>query len=70
MGNAPDNHWRIIGSEQRPPRRRDEVLKEIKLALVINHGVGIDAQQRGGFDPYDSRLGSARRDVWGQRRRA
>jgi hypothetical protein len=70
MGKAPDNHWRILGSEQRPPRPRDEVLKDIALALVTNHGVGNESHRRGGFDPYDSRLGAARRDVWGQKRRA
>ncbi len=70
MGNAPDNHWRILASEQRPPRRRDQVLKEISLALVTNDGGGVDARQRSGFDPYDSRLGAAQRDVWSQPRRA
>jgi hypothetical protein len=67
MGNAPDNHWRIPGSEQKEPRRRDQVLKAITLELVTN---GIDAQHRGGANPYDSRLGSPPRDIWGQKRRA
>lgn len=70
MGKIPDNHWRIPGSEQPPPRRRDQVLKQITLALVTDDGLGIDTRQHGGSDPYDSRLGAARRDVWGQRRRA
>jgi hypothetical protein len=70
MGKAPDNHWRIPASEQPPPRRRDQVLKQITLALEADTGVSIDAHRGGGFDPYDSRLGAARRDVWGQRRRA
>jgi hypothetical protein len=69
MGNAPNN-WQILGSEQRPPRRRDEVLKEIMLALVTNNGAGVDSKQCGGFDLYDHRLGSAQRDVWGKKRRA
>jgi hypothetical protein len=64
MGKTPDNHWRIPGSEQREPRQRSEVFKDIALALVTNHGVGNESQRRGGFDPYDSRLGTARRDVW------
>jgi hypothetical protein len=68
MGHAPDNHWRILGSEQRPPRR-DQVLKDIARAM-INNGVGNAQQRGGGFDPYDKRLGGAQRDVWGQRRRA
>ncbi|MFI4869058.1 MAG: hypothetical protein ACHQDD_06865 [Steroidobacterales bacterium] len=70
MGKSPDNHWRIPGSEQPPPRGRDQVLKQITLALVTDDGLGVAADHRGGFDPYDSRLGSAQRDVWGQRRRA
>jgi hypothetical protein len=70
MGKTPDNHWRILGSEQREPRPRDEVFKDIALALVTNHGAGNESRQRGGSDPYDSRLGTARSDVWGQRRRA
>jgi len=70
MGKSPDNHWRIPGSEQPPPRRRDQVLQQITLALVTDTGLGIDAEHRGGFDPYDNRLGAARRDAWGQRRRA
>ena len=70
MGNAADNHWRILGSEQVPPGRRDQVLKDIARALLSNHSAGIDATQRGGIDPYDSRLGSARRDVWDRQRRA
>jgi hypothetical protein len=69
MGKAPDDTWRVLGSPQQPPRR-DQVLKEVTLALVTNDGSGIAAHQRGGFDPYDSRLGRAQRDVWGQRRRA
>ena len=70
MGNRPDNHWRILGSEQRGPRPRHQVFKDIALALVTNHGVGNESQQAGGADPYDSRLGTARTDVWAKRRRA
>jgi hypothetical protein len=70
MGKAPDNHWRIPAPEQPPPRRRDQVFKQITQALAADHDVSIDGPQRGGFNPYDSRLGAARRDVWGHRRRA
>ncbi|MFI4865642.1 MAG: hypothetical protein ACHQDB_00895 [Steroidobacterales bacterium] len=70
MGNTADNHWRIPGSEQREPARRDQVLKAVTLALVTGHGAGSDAKQCDGFNPYDSRLGSNQRDVWGGRRRA
>ncbi len=70
MGKSPDNHWRIPGSEQPSPRRRDEVLKQITLALVADGDLGVSAGRGGGFDPYDSGPDAARRDVWGQRRRA
>jgi hypothetical protein len=70
MANAADNQGRIAASQQRPPDRREQVLKEIALALVTTHGAGGDARQRGGFDPYDARLGSNQRDVWGRKRRA
>jgi hypothetical protein len=70
MGNRPDNHWRILGSERREPRPRKEVLKDIALALVTNHGAGSESQHAGGADPYDSRLGTATTDVWAKLRRA
>jgi hypothetical protein len=70
MGKTADNHWRISGSEQREPTPRDQVLKAITLALATGHSAGSDAKRRGGFNPYDSPLGSNQRDVWGGRRRA
>jgi hypothetical protein len=70
MGKTADNHWRIPGAERREPARRDQVLKDITLALVTGHSAASEAKQRGGFNPYDSRLGSNQRDVWGARRRA
>jgi hypothetical protein len=70
MGNALNNHRPIVGSQQQPDARREQVMKQIGQALVTNTSVGIDARQRGGFDPYDSQLGANQRDVWGKRRRA
>lgn len=51
-------------------RSREDVLREIKLALAID-GLGLDERRgRGrGFDPYDSGLGGKSRDVWKGRRR-
>jgi hypothetical protein len=46
------------------------VFKDIALALVTNHGVGNDSRRGAGSDPYDSRLGTVRSEVWVQRRRA
>ena len=70
MGKTPDNHWRILASEQREPRPRDAVFKDIALALVTNHGVGSESRRAAGSNPYDSRLGTPRGDVWGKRRGA
>jgi hypothetical protein len=69
MRNALNRHWQNLGSQQQPAARREQRLKEIGQALVTDTSVGIDARQSGGFDPYDSRLGSKQRDVWGKRRR-
>lgn len=49
------------------PRSRDEVLQQIKLALLTKAGLGVEMRARG-FDPYNSKLGSATRDVWGGKR--
>jgi|HubBroStandDraft_4_1064222.scaffolds.fasta_scaffold716508_1 hypothetical protein len=70
MGKTAENYWRIIAAEQREPRPRDAVLKDIALALVTNHGIGSESRQGGGANPYDCRLGTSRGDVWSQRRRA
>jgi hypothetical protein len=70
MGKTAENYWRIIAAEQREPRPRDAVLKDIALALVTNHGIGSESRQGGGANPYDCRLGTSRGDVWSLRRRA
>ncbi|HEY3731482.1 MAG TPA: hypothetical protein VGL28_09525 [Steroidobacteraceae bacterium] len=70
MGNPRENQWQVPAPEQQRPRRRDDVIKDITLALAQHSGVGLDAQQRGGFDPYDSRLGNTRNAAWKQRRPA
>jgi hypothetical protein len=70
MGKTAENYWRIIAAEQREPRPRGAVLKDIALALVTNHGIGSESRQGGGANPYDCRLGTSRGDVWSQRRRA
>jgi hypothetical protein len=68
MGNPSENHGPVPAPQQQRPRRRDDVIKGITLALAQTIGVGLDAQQRGGFDPYDSRLGTTRNAAWKQRR--
>jgi len=70
MRKARENHWRIPGSEQRPPGRREQVLRKISHALVTDTAVGLDPRQPAGADPYDNRTGASGGDVWGRRRRA
>ena len=50
-------------SKSEPTRSREETLHTIKVALVTAAGLGADAPA-GGSDPYDSKLGTAPRDVW------
>ena len=51
-------------------RSREDVLRDIKLALAID-GLGLDERrsQSRGFNPYDSGPGGKSRDVWTGRRR-
>lgn len=51
-------------------RSREDVLRDIKLALAID-GLGLDERRRQsrGFDPYDSTQGTKARDPWNGRRR-
>lgn len=70
MGNPSESQWQVPAPKQPRPRRRDEVIKDITLALAQTIGGGLDAQQSGGFDPYDSRLGTTRNRAWKQRRPA
>jgi len=47
-------------------RRREDVIQDIKLALVTAE-LTLDEPRRG-FDPYNARLGASPRDVWIRRR--
>jgi hypothetical protein len=49
-------------------RSRDEVLRDVRLAIAQNNNYGREARQRG-FNPYDSKLGRPQRDVWASRKR-
>jgi len=52
------------------PRRRDQVLQNIKLELATGGELSLGERTRG-FDPYNSKLGNVpRADVWDKRRRA
>ncbi|HEY1726516.1 MAG TPA: hypothetical protein VGF89_13910 [Steroidobacteraceae bacterium] len=70
MGNPREIHGSVPATKQQRSRRRDDVIKDITLALAQTIGVALDAGQRGGFDPYDSRLGTTRNGAWKQRRPA
>jgi hypothetical protein len=48
-------------------RRREDVMQNIKLALVSTQ-LTLDEPRRG-FDPYNARLGRSPRDVWARRHR-
>jgi hypothetical protein len=62
MRKERENHWHIPEPARRPASRRDQILRKITLALVTDRPAGIN--------PYDSRLGTSSRDIWGQRRGA
>jgi hypothetical protein len=69
MGKTPEIDWRLSPQKHAPTRSRDEVLRDVKLAIAqgINYGREARAQ---GSNPYDSRLGKPQRDVWNGRRQA
>ena len=56
---------------QPPQRSREEILREIKLALALGAGLTLDkrAEPARGFDPYDKGPARAPGDVWKPRRR-
>ena len=57
------------GVRQPERRSREEVLREIKLALTVGDGLLLEDERSRGFDPYDSHRGGRRREVWQARRR-
>jgi hypothetical protein len=55
----------VGGSEK---RSREEVLREVKLAIAQNNNYGRESRQQGS-NPYDSRLGRPQRNLWGSHKR-
>jgi hypothetical protein len=49
-------------------RSREEVLRDVRLAIAQSSNYGRQARQRG-FNPYDSELGRPQRDVWAGKKR-
>jgi hypothetical protein len=54
-------------SNSEAARRREQILDDIKFALVTSE-LTLDEPKRG-FDPYNAKLGRSRRDVWDRGRR-
>jgi len=66
--NDNDGRYDRHDDDQDGVSRNNKVLRGLKLALATGSGLGTG--ERGhGFDPYNSRLGAAPRDVWGRNRR-
>jgi hypothetical protein len=61
----------FVERRQRQRRSREEIMREIKLALTIGDGLVLDenAAHARGFDPYDSHMGTKSHDPWEGRRR-
>lgn len=49
-------------------RTREEVLRDVKLAIAQSSNYGREARAQGS-NPYDSRLGRPQRDIWGGHKR-
>jgi hypothetical protein len=49
-------------------RTRDEVLRDVRLAIAQSNNYGRKSR-RPGANPYDSQLGRPQRDVWGNHKR-
>jgi len=66
MGNASELDWRS-SSQELPKRTREEVLRDVKLALAKGRNYGRETRLQGA-NPYDSAMGKPQRDVWGGKR--
>jgi|HubBroStandDraft_4_1064222.scaffolds.fasta_scaffold68672_3 hypothetical protein len=49
-------------------RSREEVLRDVKLAIAQNSNYGREHRAQGS-NPYDSRLGKPQRYIWGSHKR-
>jgi len=66
MGNATQIDWRP-GTQAVPKRTREEVLRDVKLAIAKGKNYGRETRAQGA-NPYDSAMGKPQRDVWGGKR--
>lgn len=68
---AEEKTEEFVERRQRQRRSREEIMREIKLALTIGDGLVLDedAEHARGFDPYDSHTATKSHDPWKGRRR-
>jgi len=67
MGKARENHWRIPAHELREARKRDDVLRDVALALESDPGLATEARQTAGCNPYDNGRAANPRAAWNGR---
>jgi hypothetical protein len=73
MGNESNRVTALRSDPERrasasyPRRRREDIMQDIKLALVVSE-LTLE-KPRNGFDPYNAKLGRSPRDVWDRGRR-
>lgn len=66
MGNTWEIDWRP-GAQDVPKRTREEVLRDVKLAIAKGRNYGRETRVQGA-NPYDSAMGKPQQDVWGSKR--
>jgi len=63
MGKTAELEWRV-STQEVPKRTREEVLRDVKLAIAKGKNYGRERRVQGA-NPYDSSMGQPQRDVWG-----
>jgi len=69
MGKRSEIDWGFSPQQGTAKRSREEVLRDVKLAIAQGSNYGREARLQGS-NPYDSRFGRPQRDVWNGRRPA
>jgi hypothetical protein len=70
MDKEPEHNPRPdqAAGPQPMPDKQAEVMQQIRKALLLDAGLKLEDERRGGFDPYNSRVTSAS-GQWRVRRR-
>jgi hypothetical protein len=66
MGKTHEFDFGYAATAAREPadkRTREEVLRDVKLAIAQSNNYGREARMQGA-NPYDSRLGKPQQDIW------